>query len=202
MNAYKGALSLIEESIIEKAKEGDKQAFRTIFRYYEQKVFSTAYFIMKDRQHAEDVVQEVFLKVYLKIHKLQNNKVFEIWLYRITVNLCSSFFRKLNKFSTSSIDEKIMVEDFLISEKFSLPDNILIRKEFQEKVMEVVYSLPVKHRTVITLYYYNNLSIKEISNIMGCSEGTVKSRLFYGKKELKKAFDLEEEDKEDVIYEF
>jgi RNA polymerase sigma-70 factor (ECF subfamily) len=193
---------LIDESIIEKAKYGDKQAFRSIFHFYEQKVFSTAYFIMKDRQHAEDVVQEAFLKVYLKVHKLENNKVFEIWLYKITVNACSSFFRKLNKFNTTSIDENIMVEEFPIGGKFSLPDNILIRKEFQEKVMEVVYALPVKHRTVITLYYYNNMSIKEISNIVGCSEGTVKSRLFYGKKELKKALDLEEEDKEDAIYEF
>lgn len=193
---------MIDESILEKAKDGDKQAFRSIFNFYEQKVFSTAYFIMKDRQHAEDVVQEVFLKVYLKVHKLENNKVFEIWLYKITVNACSSFFRKLNKFSTTSIDENIMSEEFPISEKFSLPDNILIRKEFQEKVMEVVYALPVKHRTVITLYYYNNMSIKEISSIVGCSEGTVKSRLFYGKKELKKTFDLEEEDKEDAVYEF
>lgn len=163
-------------SIIDKAKGGDRNAFILIYNTYRQKVYSTAYFILKDYQHAEDVVQETFLQVHLKIHKLKFSEAFETWLYKITVNNCFSLLRKLKKNDVIELDENLNKSDYT---SLSDPDNLIIQKEIETKVMEFVYSLPDKHRIALTLFYFNNLKIKDIADIMDCSEGTIKSRIFY-----------------------
>ena len=176
---------MIEEEVIKRAITNDKDAFRIIFNTYKHKVFRTAYLILKDSQYAEDAVQETFLQVHLQIHKLTNARAFEGWLYKINVNICFSIIKKSRKFDTMPIDDTI--EDMLSSSEvdFDIPDNIILKKEMQSFIMESIYSLPVKCRTALTLFYFNNLSIKEIADISDCSENTIKSRLFYGKKVMK-----------------
>jgi len=195
---------MADEFTIERAIKGDTQAFRSLFSLYENKVFRTAYFILRDRQYAEDVVQNTFLQVYLKIGKLSNTKAFEAWLYKITVTQCSSLTRKINKLNVVSMDEGLTELDMPMSKTFDMPENKAIQKDIQRIIMVSIYSLPVKHRTVLTLFYYNNMSIREIADILSCSEGTVKSRLFYSKQELKKiltihGIDIDDYDKEATV---
>ena len=195
---------MTNEFTIERAIKGDIQAFRSLFSLYENKVFRTAYFILRDRQYAEDAVQNSFLQVYLKIGKLSNAKAFDSWLYKITVSQCSSLTRKINKLTVISMDEGLTELDMPMSKTFDMPENKVIQKDVQRIIMGCIYSLPLKQRTVLTLFYYNNMSIREISDILSCSEGTVKSRLFYSKQDLKKVLtaqglDIDDYDKEATV---
>lgn len=179
---------MININVIERAKNGDRNAFVLIYKTYRSRVYSTAYFILKDYQHSEDVVQETFLQTYLNVHKLKELEAFEVWLYKITVNNCFKILKKNRKKHIVELNENI---DKIDLDELSVPETIIIENELKTKIMECVYSLDDKHRVVLTLFYFNNLAIKDIADIISCSEGTVKSRLFYGKKVLRKLFDKE-----------
>jgi len=191
---------LIDQEIIRKAIDKDKSSFKIIFNAYKLKVYRTAYLILKDKQNAEDAVQETFLQVHLQIHKLTNSKAFDVWLYRITVNTCYALIRKLKKFDIIPMDDQIEGRISYDEADFQIPDDIIIKQEFQNLIMECIYSLPVKCRIALTLFYFNNLSIKEIAKIEMCTENTIKSRLFYGKKILKERLINEHTDIIDYNY--
>lgn len=171
--------------LITKVKNNDKQAFKVLFNTYKTNVYRTAFLILKDYQYADDVVQDTFMQVYLKINKLTNPFAFEKWLYKIAINLCFEIIRKNGKYKRIALDEEVDKEIIEWNGNVPLPENIAIQKETQRIILECIYSLQVNHRTVLVLFYFNSFSVKEISDIMECSEGTVKSRLFYAKRLLK-----------------
>ncbi len=179
---------LVDYNVIDKAKKGDRNAFILIYSTYRQKIYSTAFFILKDHQHAEDVVQETFLQVHLKIHKLKAVEAFEGWLYKIAANYCLKLLKKAKCTDAIELDEDICQ---LKGSDLDMPDNIIIQMEMEAMVIKGIYSLDSKHRVVLTLFYFNNMSIRDIANTIGCSEGTVKSRLYYGKKVLRTLLDRE-----------
>ena len=198
---------MADADLIARVKNNDKQAFKVLFDTYRPNVYKTAFLILKDYHYADDVVQETFIQVFLKIHKLENMVAFEKWLYKIAVNLCLCIIRKNGKSKTTAFDEEMDKDIVRNNEGMFLPDDIAIQKETQDKIMECIYSLQVKHRTVLILFYFNNFSVKQIADIMGCSEGTVKSRLFYGKKLLKDDLiknhsDIVNENAGGIFYEF
>lgn len=178
---------MINLCIIERAKNGNKDAFILVYNTYRHKVYNTAYFILKDYHYAEDVVQDTFLQVNLNIHKLHAVEAFETWLYKITVNHCLKLLKKIKK-STAIIEFDENIEQ-IDEDELHRPENIIIQREMEARIMSCIYSLAYKHRIVLTLYYFNNMSIKDIAYIVKCSEGTIKSRLFYGKKILKGLLD-------------
>ena len=193
--------------LIARVKNNDRQAFKVLFDTYRPKVYKTAFLILKDYEYADEVVQETFIQVFLKIHKLTNPIAFEKWLYKIAVNLCFEIIRKNKKSKIVSLNEENSKELDNSTTDIFLPDNIVIQKEIQDKIMKCIDSLQVKHRTVLILFYFNNFSVKEISDIVNCSEGTVKSRLFYGKKLLKEDLltnhnDIVNESMGGMFYEF
>lgn len=172
--------------LIEQVKNKNKQAFRSLFNNHRDKVARTAYLILKDQQHVEDIVQETFLQVYIKINKLSDPTLFEGWLYKITVNLCFQMLRKQKKIKASSLDEYIDSGiDLNISD--CTPEDIVIAKDAKVKMLQSIYSLPTDYTVVIILYYYNNFSVKEIADIIKESESNVKTRLFRARKMLEKS---------------
>lgn len=182
---------MIEADYITKAQRGDKQAFKFIFTNYRQKVYRTAFLVLKDYQYAEDVVQETFMQVYLKLNKLSNPMAFDKWLYRITMNLCIEVIRKHKKISLEASKEDLDSDRKNIVIDMNVPESKLIEKEQQKSILKCISGLPVKHRTVLVLYYYNDFDVKEIAEVLGSMEGTVKSRLFYGRRLLKEALKAE-----------
>ncbi|WP_243122260.1 RNA polymerase sigma factor [Clostridium thermarum] len=180
--------------LIKAAQNKDRDAFRSLFAMYKQKVYGTAYLILKDYQHSEDIVQETFLQVYLKLEKLKDPQYFERWLYKITVNLCLDAVRKLKKHPLSSLDEYIELKpDFSLTDA-KTPEAVAEYKEIQKKILSCIYSLPSQYAAVLVLFYYNNFTIKEISDIINCSEATVKTRLFRARKNLEKVLSKEQLD--------
>jgi RNA polymerase sigma-70 factor (ECF subfamily) len=185
---------LIDVELIKAAQNRDRTAFKTLFATYKQKVYGTAYLILKDYQHSEDIVQETFLQVYLKLEKLQDPQYFERWLYKITVNLCLDAVRKLKKHQLSSLEEYIELQTDLSLADSNTPETITVYKDIQKRILGCVYSLPSQYAAVLVLFYYNDFSIKEISDIVSCSEATVKTRLFRARKSLEQVLSREQLD--------
>ncbi len=117
----------------------------------------------------------------MKINQLNSIETFEPWLNKITLNLCLQYISK-NK-NNDCYEDNICID----ANEYELQeiDNIILEKEFKNEIISAIYELTEYQRMVIMLFYYFELSIKEIAELMKCSEGTVKSRLFYGKSRLK-----------------
>jgi len=169
--------------LIEKALNKDKKAFKNLYEEYNSRVYRTAYIILNSTVMAEDILQEVFTSLYQKGSKLRHYEAFEAWLYKVTVNSCMNYMKKEKK-TTFIADEKV-IDAINEIKKEDAPEDMILSKEFRNEIMNYIYELPAQLRSTVILFYYNELSIKDIASIMECSEGTVKSRLFYSKKYLK-----------------
>jgi RNA polymerase sigma-70 factor, ECF subfamily len=177
---------LVDLELIKMVKKNNKQAFKILFNNHKDKVARTAFLILRDRNLVEDIVQEAFIQVFLKVHKLSELQLFEGWLYKITVNLCLKQLKKQRNLSAVSLDEYKDI-GFEANTKIFTPEDIVIAKDTKVKMLNAIYSLPSKYTAVIILYYYNNFSIKEISAILKETESNVKTKLFRGRKILGEA---------------
>lgn len=183
---------MVDLELIEAVQNQDMQAFRTLFSLYKQKVYGTAYLILKDYQLAEDIVQETFLQVFLKLSKLKDPLYFEKWLYKITVNLCLDSVRKIKRRPVSSLEEYMEIQTDFSLRSIDTPENEAIYRDLQKRILKCIYSLSEKYSSVLVLYYYNNFTLKEIAQITNSSETSVKTRLFRARKNLEKELNKEE----------
>ncbi|WBW97511.1 RNA polymerase sigma factor [Oceanirhabdus sp. W0125-5] len=135
-----------------------------------------AYLILKDRELAEDVIQEVFLSVYVNYHSFRGDSDINTYLYRIMINKCREKMRKnwFRKRANIDVNETMIIVDN--------EENKLIEKMF---LSQNIWKLNQKYKEVIVLFYYNNLSIKEISIILNITENNVKVRLKRAREKLK-----------------
>ncbi len=168
---------------IEPWQKGDMSAFESLFRQYERLVYRTAYLITGNRDTAEDALQEVFVSVWKSRHTYDPDKGrLTTWLHRITVNQCSG--KKARKMPAPvSLEEKGI--DLPEIEHQSQPDDILINKEEYERLLRAMESLDTRHRSILVLRYFNDLSYQEIAEALGIPLGTVKSRINQSLKYLK-----------------
>lgn len=173
---------MADSDLIDRIIKGNQTAFKELYDIYKNRVYKTAWVMISDTSAAEDILQEVFITVYSKIYKLKCAEAFESWLYKITVNCCNQYLRK-HKSDLVSEDE---VFEQIPEDAVNYPENKAIEKENGVEIINFIYELPLKQRNCIILFYYNHLSIKEIADILECTEGTVKSNLFKGKKALEK----------------
>lgn len=159
------------------AKQMNIEEFEAFFQRYKDRVFRTAYSILGDSGEAEDIVQEVFVKVYRSGGFLHPEKgKFEAWLHRLTVNQCISSRRKKKHLLLSV--ERLEEDGFELPEdNCASPEKLLIKKEESEKVWRALRSLDKRHRTVLALRYFDDLSYDEIAQVLKIPLGTVKSRL-------------------------
>jgi RNA polymerase sigma factor (sigma-70 family) len=173
-------------AVIRQVQAGDVAAFDKLIRKYRERVFGVVYNLTSNREDAADLTQDAFIKAFQAINRFQGNCSFFTWLYKIAVNTTLSHLRK-NKmrsfFSLEKLNEEggdAQVIEQLTDKRGADRDTYL--HELQEKLNEGMQKLSIPHRTVITLYEIDGLSHSEIADIMGCSEGTVRSRLHYAKQ--------------------
>ena len=157
-----------------------EQVVERLIEDYGQEVYRIAYFYIKDRQLAEDVFQEVFYKVMKNYHKFQHQSSEKTWLTRITINTCKDLLRTnwIKRVTTFSTWQEPQSD-------YEAPFDIEKQEEYQE-LYQMIQKLPTKYKDVILLFYYNELSYEEISQILGIPEGTVRSRLARARTKLKK----------------
>ncbi|AOS44626.1 ECF RNA polymerase sigma-E factor [Lacunisphaera limnophila] len=172
--------------VIRQVQAGDVSAFDKLIVKYRERVYGVVYNMTSNREDAADLTQDSFIKAFQAINRFQGNCSFFTWLYKIAVNTTLSHLRK-NKmrsfFSLEKLNEEggnAQVLDQLTDKRGADRDTYL--HELQEKLNEGMQKLSIPHRTVITLYEIDGLSHSDIAEIMGCSEGTVRSRLHYAKQ--------------------
>jgi RNA polymerase sigma-70 factor (ECF subfamily) len=171
-----------EIELISRCQKGDQEALKEIFNQYNKKVYRIAYGVVRQREEALDIVQEVFIKLYRSITNFRGKSKFYTYLYRMAVNTAIDHARKMGKSPVSSLDEMEGFQPSAGDEK--RPDNILLRKEFGEKMKEALEKLPSDQRMALIFREVEGLSYQEMAEAMGCSFGTVMSRLHYARKRL------------------
>lgn len=173
-----------EAEIIRQMQGGDMDAFDRIFQLYKDKLTRMAFLISGNYADSEDIVQETFVKCFYSCHNLKDAGRFSSWLYQI---LTRTAWRYCKKQGRERPAEEVF-EPSVPSQDLPPLEQVII-KEKQKILYEQIEQLEIRQRTVIVLYYFNQLSTKEISKIMNCLEGTVKSRLYTARKNLQKALD-------------
>ncbi len=171
---------IIDDHIIEACREGDREAFRLLFEAYKDKVFSIAvYSFGGDETAASDVSQQIFLKLMTAIGQFRGDSAFTTWLYRLVVNACIDEQRKRRRFLPFGESVPMSkIEDRRPQEKG------YARVEVADSVQAAIKELTPKLRMPILLKYVEGLSYEEIATVMGCSKGTVASRLNRGHRSL------------------
>jgi len=176
------AEQLISGQVIEACQQGDRAAFQLLFETYKDKVFSIAvYSSGGDRAVADDVTQQIFLKLFTAIRQFRGDSEFTTWLYRLVVNACLDERRRSRRWlplpetvtMTNPSDKKPQEKQYA-------------RREVSEAVQAAIGELKPKFRLPILLKYIEGLSYEEIASVMGCSKGTVASRLNRGHSQLAK----------------
>jgi RNA polymerase sigma factor (sigma-70 family) len=173
---------------VQKVQAGDVAAFDPLILKYRERVYSVIYNLTSNREDASDLTQDTFIKAFKSITRFKGKSSFFTWLYRIAVNSTLTHLKK-NRFRHFFSFEKITEEDKsgefiegLVANSTSDKDTLI--NELQEKLNEALQKLSFNHRTVVSLFEIDQLSHKEIAEVVGCTEGTVRSRLHYAKQEL------------------
>jgi RNA polymerase sigma-70 factor (ECF subfamily) len=153
------------ENNITLAKDGDKEAFISIIEEYKADIYRMGRTILDNDEDIGDAMQETVLKAYRSLKSLKNLHSFKTWLIKIMVNECNNILR--NK-------KRLVFFNKAIEKEETYTDSYNLEKQ---PVLEAIKGLELKYREAVLLYYYEDLSVKEISKCLGISEGTVKSRL-------------------------
>ena len=165
-----------------KVADGESAAFSELYDRYSAPLINYFYrMLWRDREKAEDFMQELFTKLIHKPHLYNPERKFKTWLYSIANNMCKNEYRRMEvrKNTSNGLDERVDISDGNV-----LSDKVVDRQIFNDKLNEELAELSDNHSTVFELRYREDMSIKEIADIMECSEGTIKSRLFYTIKKL------------------
>lgn len=178
-----------EKLLIKKVKRGDHQAFAELVDHYKNSVFALCLRMVGNRQEAEDLSQDTFIRAYRHIDQFDVNRKFSTWLFRIATNVSIDFLRRRKP--SVSLDADVPGTDGLelksiMASSDPLPEDWIIHDENERLVQHEIDRLPEKYRTAVVLKYIEDLSLKEIGAIMDIPTGTVKTRIHRGREMLRK----------------
>lgn len=181
---------MTDNEIISSVLQGNKNNYRYLVEKYQQMVFRTCIGFVHNKDEADDLTQDVFIKAYQSMILFKGDSAFSTWLYRIAVNASlnkirksplKNLFQKIENFTGKRNEQ----ETFVSVSTGEDPENMLIRQEQIESVRQALDALPENQRTAIVLSKYDDLSQKEIAEIMNATEGAVEALLQRAKKNLR-----------------
>ncbi|WP_416147143.1 sigma-70 family RNA polymerase sigma factor [Salipaludibacillus sp. HK11] len=158
-----------------------------IFDKYGDQLLRLCFNYVKDWGKAEDLVQDVLIQCYIKIDEFRGDASLKNWIYRIAINRCKDVLKSYSF-------RRVFLHNFQsirMTSKEYIPEDTILQKEENEILVKQIFRLPIKYREVILLYYYEELRISEIANILSINESTVKTRLRRSKQKLKKGLERE-----------
>ena len=172
--------------LVRRAKRGDYKAFDLLVLKYQSRIAGLALTFVKDRHLAEDIAQESFIKAFKSLESFREESAFYTWLYRIAANTSKNYLtskKRKKEYSESEIlsSEEASVDIFDIPGGDS-PEEILAANNLREMIFESLSNLPEDIRTAISLREFEGLSYEEISEVLDCPIGTVRSRIFRGRE--------------------
>ena len=170
-----------EQQLIRQVQvEGSRDAFRILVERYMRQAYNIAFGYVNDHDDAEDVAQESFVRVFRSIRSFRGDAEFSTWLYRIVSNLAMNHIRKQKRLASREQRTTDTVADYP-----GLHSELLDRLETKDSIERALHQLPTLQRATVILRHLNGLSTKQVSGILSCSEGTVKTHLYRGLKKLK-----------------
>ena len=176
-----------DAALVERVVQNDQSAYKLLVERYQGRLYAVAYGVLQNREDAREVTQEAFIKAYRNLPGFRRDSSFYTWLYRITVNLAIDFRRRAYRTRETALDETRITPDAAHHtgpRPLATPSQNYARKQLGAKIRAAIDTLPDDQRTAIVLREIQGLSYKEIAETVGCAEGTVMSRLYYGRKKL------------------
>ena len=174
--------------LVERAKSGDTRAFDELVEKYTPRLYGLVYHMTSNREDTDDVLQEVFAKAYRALKRFRGKSTFYTWIYSIATNMTLNVLKKRNRRRTMSLDDvDLAIErdaDFIEATSKSDPVREAGISELQQRLNMAMQKLSEPHRAVVTMFDIQAMPHAEIAKILGISEGTVRSRLFYAHRQL------------------
>jgi RNA polymerase sigma factor (sigma-70 family) len=177
-----------DETLVARVQNGDASSFDLLVGRYKERLYATVYHMTSNHEDANDLVQEAFIKAYKSIGSFKRESSFYTWVYRIAVNRTINHLKRRknrNHFSLDDIDTHIQSDpDFVELMSHVTPRREVGLTELQEKLNEALQKLSEAHRAVVVMHDVQGMTHADIAKVLKCSEGTVRSRLFYARQQL------------------
>lgn len=170
-----------DEELVGRYLKGEVEAFNLLVKRWQKPIYSFACRLTGDREEARDICQEVFILAFRQLSQLRERSKFSSWLYKIALNQC-----RLRRRSEKQEQLPLEEADALWEERIADPEQSLRRKEMNELLRKAFSLIPEEQRAVIVMKEYQGLKFQEIAEIMNCPESTVKSRMYFGLKALRR----------------
>jgi RNA polymerase sigma-70 factor, ECF subfamily len=176
-----------DQALVQAAQTGEMGAFEELVARHRDKIYARAYSMMRNEDIAIDLSQEAWVKGWQRLRQFQGDSSFGTWMTRIVINLCLDQLRKQKRQRTESIEE-LDEESGGVERQMPVitpnPTAQLERAELRQRIELALDRLSYEHRTVLVLHEFEEMEYKEIAKVMGCSIGTVMSRLFYARRKM------------------
>jgi RNA polymerase sigma-70 factor (ECF subfamily) len=174
-----------DQFIINQIIEGDTNAFSVLVNRYKDLVFTLALKMLKNKEEAEEVSQDTFIKAYKSIHKFKGDSKFSTWIYRVAYNTCLDRLKKLKR-----TQHVVAIDEFTENEVKTIDNALdnLEAKERKQTIQECLHLLPAEDSFLLTLYYFEEQSLDEISKVVGITANNVKVKIFRSRKKLATIF--------------
>ncbi len=187
MYALKPVPEQSDAELIEAVLAGGGLAFETLVERYQDRIFRLLSRFTRDRGEVEDLGQEVFVKVFRKLHTFQQDSAFYTWVYRIAVNTAKDHFSRHSRRRLVLVEDAVELDSGQRDPDYAGSAEPLLEEELREVTRQVLETLPDKYREILVLREYEDLSYTEMSQVLECSMGTVESRLFRARQRFKEA---------------
>lgn len=176
-----------DEDLVRQIKNGDLDAFDQLVRRYEVKIYNVAFRFMGNHADAVDLAQDTFIRMYQALPGFRGDSSFATWLYRVAANACRDELRKRQRRRSVSMDEMIATSpaNMPAAPGDYSPEETIQRRETQQQVQECLNQLSNDHRLILVMREIQGFSYEEIAGALGCSLGTVKSRISRARSALK-----------------
>jgi RNA polymerase sigma-70 factor (ECF subfamily) len=188
----KPSTAVDDRDLVEAARRGDRDAFRTLFERYHRRALALAVGVVRHQDDALDIVQDAFIKAHKHLDKFEGTSSFYTWLYRIVMNLAIDHLRKHRRIRPVELDEQHLDEaasgdDTLLPRLLGgNPGRALMDKQIRARIDEALGELSDNHRSVLVMRELEGMSYEEMAQAMNCSKGTIMSRLFHARKNMQK----------------
>jgi RNA polymerase sigma-70 factor (ECF subfamily) len=187
MPTQRNYAAMPDEELVSEAQRDDMAAFEELVARHRDKIYARAFSMMRQEDAALDLSQEAWVKGWQRLKQFQGDASFVTWMTRIVINLCLDQLRKQKRMRSDSI-EQLDEESGGVERQMPIinpnPTEGLEKQELRQRIDRAMAQLSYEHRTVLILHEFEELEYKEIAKRMGCSIGTVMSRLFYARRRL------------------
>jgi len=177
-----------DETLVAQTQKGDANAFDVLVVRYKERLYATIYHMTSNHEDTNDLLQDTFIKAFKSIDRFRGHSSFYTWVYRIAVNRTINFLKRRknrNQYSLDDLESSIQTDPDLVEMmSHATPRREVSLTELQQKLNEALQKLSEPHRAVVTMHDVQGMTHADIAKVLKCSEGTVRSRLFYARQQL------------------